>query len=88
MTQMVRSARGKMVDFDLLRIKAQLQSVPPPRHVEERKRAMDAKDGIKTDQQPDLDFLKVATDAVTQSAEAGKEAKSTKPKQASQLQRK
>lgn len=86
MSQIVRSARGVAVDFDLLRIKAQLQSAPAPRHVEERKRAMDAKDGVKTDQQPDLDFLKVATEAATASTEAAKTG--SKARTASQIKRK
>lgn len=90
MSRIIRSARGKLLDLDLYAIKAQLQSVPAPRHVEDRKRAMDAKDGVKTDQLPDLDFLNVATAAAAASAQAAEEPAKPgpKPRTGSQIQRK
>jgi len=43
----VRSARGAMVDFELLAIKAQLANVPVPKPVEERRTAIEERDGTK-----------------------------------------
>jgi hypothetical protein len=42
-----RSARGTFVDFELLAIKAQLASVPVPQPVEERRIAIEERDGGK-----------------------------------------
>lgn len=56
MGQLVRSARGELIDFELLAIKQQLASAPIPKAVEERKQAIDIKDGVKTDVVPDVDF--------------------------------
>ena len=47
MSKMVRSARGEVVDFELLAIKRQLASIPTPKVVEARKQAIDIKDGVK-----------------------------------------
>lgn len=82
-----RSARGELVDFELLAIKSQLAATPVPRHVEERKRAIDAKDGVKTDQLPDLAFMQVASVAAKVAEETPVEPRS-KTKTASQLNRK
>lgn len=82
-----RSTRGDMVDFELLAIKAQLATTPIPTHVEERKRAIDAKDGVKTDQLSNLDFMQVAV-AGAQAAEPEKDSPRTKTKTATQLYRK
>lgn len=49
MGQLIRSARGQMIDFELLAIKQQLASSPAPRAVEERKQAIAIKDGVRTD---------------------------------------
>jgi hypothetical protein len=68
MPKYVRSARGEQVDFELIAIKAQLKATPVPRPVEERKVAIDAKDGVRTDVQPDLDMLAVAQEAAAVSA--------------------
>lgn len=68
MSKLVRSARGEMVDFELLAIKAQLSAKPVPKPVEQRKQAIDERDGVKTDVQPDLDILAVAQAAAAASA--------------------
>lgn len=73
MAKLVRSARGDLVDFELLAIKAQLASTPVPRPVEERKQAIDARDGVKTDVQPDVDILAVAQQAAAVSAGQGRQ---------------
>lgn len=68
MPKLVRSARGEIVDFELLAIKAQLAASPIPKEVEQRKVAIDEKDGVKTDVEPDLDILEVAKAAAAASA--------------------
>lgn len=78
MSQKVRSARGQILDFELLTIKQQLASIPVPKLVQERKDVIEAKPEPKV-QAADSDFLKVATDA----AEVSKHAT-----QANQLHRK
>jgi hypothetical protein len=75
MAKPIRSARGDLVDFELLAIKQQLAKLPAPRAVELRKAAIDAKDGVKTDVLPDLDILAISQDAATQSSTAGKQIK-------------
>jgi hypothetical protein len=75
MSKFVRSARGEVVDFELLAIKAQLASAPIPKKVEERKAAIDAKDGVKTDVEPDLDMLSIAKQAAAASAGRAKQLK-------------
>lgn len=68
MTKLVRSARGEIVDFELLAIKAQLAATPAPRAVEKRKVAIDEKDGVRSNVTPDLDMLAVAQEAAAASA--------------------
>lgn len=70
MPQLIRSARGELIDFELLAIKQQLASAPVPRVVEERKRAINIKDGAKSDIVPDLDFLAIAEEAAAASGQA------------------
>jgi hypothetical protein len=70
MGQLVRSARGELIDFELLAIKQQLASAPVPKAVEQRKQAIDLKDGVKTDVVPDVDFLAVSNEAAIQSGQA------------------
>jgi len=48
MSKKTRSARGDHVDFDLLAIKQQLATKPVPVGVNERRRFIDEKDGIKS----------------------------------------
>ena len=48
MTKKARSARGEIIDFDLLAIKQQLAITPTSVGVNARRRFIDEKDGIKT----------------------------------------
>ena len=48
MAKKARSARGEIVDFDLLAIKQQLATTPVPVGVNARRKFIDEKDGIKT----------------------------------------
>lgn len=78
MSKMIRTARGELVDFELLAIKQQLASMKPPKPVEERKQAIAIKDGAK---QPsvevaDVDFLGMAVESANISSTApGKQLK-------------
>jgi hypothetical protein len=47
MSNIVRSARGDLVDFQLLAIKSQLAAKPTPKQVQDRKIAIEEKEGIK-----------------------------------------
>lgn len=47
MARKARSAMGQIVDFDYLSIKQQLASTPVPVSVNQRRRFIDEKDGIK-----------------------------------------
>lgn len=71
----IRSARGELVDFELLAIKAQLASTPVPKVVEDRKLAIDEKDGVRSDVVQDIDFLSASLDAANASATQGKQLK-------------
>ena len=81
----VRSARGEVVNFELLQIKQQLASAPVPNAVEERRRFIDEKDGVRTKQtieptptlQPTVqaDALALAQEAVETSEKAAKKSK-------------
>lgn len=51
MSKHARSARGEIVDFDLLAIKQQLATTPVPVGVNQRRKFIDEKDGIKTREQ-------------------------------------
>lgn len=73
MSKLVRSARGELVDFELLAIKQQLASAKPPKEVEDRKKAIDIKDGVKSATAPDVDFLALSKDAAAISSAAGKQ---------------
>lgn len=70
MGQLIRSARGELIDFEMLAIKQQLASAPVPKAVEQRKQAIDAKDGVKSDIRPDIDFLAVSKEAAAVSGQA------------------
>lgn len=70
MGQLTRSARGEFVDFEMLAIKQQLASAPVPKAVEQRKQAIDARDGVKSSVTPDLEFLAVSTEAAAESGRA------------------
>lgn len=58
----VRSARGNLVDFDLLAIKQQLATSPVPVSVKNRRKFIDEKDGIKTRQELPAQNLPSALD--------------------------
>ncbi len=47
MSRKARSARGQVVDFDLLAIKAQLAAAPTSVGVNQRRKFIDEKDGIR-----------------------------------------
>jgi hypothetical protein len=47
MSKTTRSARGEVVNFDLLIIKQQLAVTPVPVSVDQRRKFIDEKDGIK-----------------------------------------
>ena len=69
MSKAIRSARGDLVNFELLAIKSQLASVPVPKTVEERKTAIEEREGIKTVDSPAVsELLKVAQEAADTSA--------------------
>jgi hypothetical protein len=48
MSKQARSARGDIVDFDLLAIKQQLATAPIPVGATQRRKFIDEKDGFKT----------------------------------------
>jgi len=75
MPSLIRSARGELIDFELLAIKQQLASAPVPKVVEQRKQAIDEKDGVRTDVVADVDFLAVSKEAANSSATLGKQIK-------------
>ena len=69
MTKGIRSARGELVNFELLAIKSQLASVPVPKPVEERKTAIEEREGTKAVQSEAVsELLKMAQEAATTSA--------------------
>lgn len=73
MSRKTRSARGEVVDFDLLAIKQQLAAKPVPVGVDQRRRFIDEKTGVKAkDAQPTPapvpDALMIAAQAVEESA--------------------
>jgi hypothetical protein len=88
MTRKVRSAKGEVVDFDLLAITRSLATAPATINVEARRKFIDEKEGIKvikgvpltqaelsesTEEVPDA--LKLAFDAVEKSSSASKKLK-------------
>ena len=75
MAKYVRTALGELVDFELLAIKAQLAATPIPKKVEERKAAIDEKDGVRTDILPDDDFFAITKEAAAASSTVGKQLK-------------
>ena len=69
MSRKARSARGEVVDFDLLAIKQQLAATPVPVSVDTRRKFIDEKDGLKSKTAtPIPDALSVAMDAAETSA--------------------
>jgi hypothetical protein len=93
MAKQARSARGQVVDFDLLAIKQQLATQPVPVGVNQRRKFIDEKDGIKHRNQenyivPPADVaqsssplpsaLAVAAEAAATSAKAAEKPKAKK----------
>jgi len=70
MGQLIRSARGELIDFELLAIKQQLASAPKPKAVEQRQAAIDLKDGVKSDLVPEVDFMAISAEAAAESGQA------------------
>lgn len=73
MSKSTRSARGQIVDFDLLSIKQQLATAPVPVGVNERRRFIDEKDGIRTKQvqEPEISSaLLIAQEGIAESEAA------------------
>jgi hypothetical protein len=69
----VRSARGEVVNFELIAIKQQLAAAPVPVSVDERRRFIDEKDGVRTKQPVEnVDALAVGLAAANTSASAKK----------------
>jgi hypothetical protein len=75
MANLIRSARGELINFELLAIKQQLASAPVPKVVEQRKQAIDEKDGVKTSVVDDIDFFAVSVEAARESAKTTKATK-------------
>lgn len=76
MSRKARSARGDLVDFDLLAIKQQLATNPVPVSVNERRKFIDAKDGLKAKSAtPIPSALSMASEAAQVSAQAAKSKK-------------
>jgi len=71
MSRKTRSARGEVVDFDLIAIKQQLAMAPTPVSVNQRRRFIDEKDGVKSKQAPLPSALDVAASAAEESANKG-----------------
>lgn len=71
MSTAIRSARGDFVNFELLAIKSQLAAVPVPKQVEERRAAIEERDGGKVTESPAVsELLKVAEEAAASSTKA------------------
>lgn len=71
MSNAIRSARGDYVDFELIAIKSQLAAKPVPKSVEERRTAIEEREGAKPTVPPAVsELLSIAADAAAQSAKA------------------
>ncbi len=74
MSRKVRSARGDIVDFDMLAIKQQLASIPAPTGVTQRRKFIDDKDGLRqktVKQQPvEVSALDVSLESASISAKS------------------
>lgn len=92
MGKLYRSARGEMVDFDLLAIKQQLASMPVPSAVDERKRAVAIKNGAKPEASQDTAaFFAAGMEAAAVSQQAATTASPSndvKPDRGSQINNK
>ena len=68
MSKFARSARGEIVDFDLLAIKQQLALTPVPVSVDDRRKFIDERDGLKTKQTQPVAEAAPAVEAAIPSA--------------------
>lgn len=69
MPKFVRSARGEVIDFNLLSIKAQIAAAPVPQQVKQRQEAIVAKDTGRQPISADAeDFLSISSAAAADSA--------------------
>lgn len=75
MPNIVRSARGEVVDFELLAIKAQLAQQAAPPAVEKRSAAIAAKVAGKTvvSESDDADEMLAVSQAAAQTSQRGKQ---------------
>lgn len=64
----VRSARGDIVNFELLAIKEQLAAVPVPKKVDERRLAIEEREGVKTTQPAAVNELLALAQQTVQTA--------------------
>lgn len=70
MPKYVRSAKGELVDFELLAIKAQLAAIPVPKAVADRKVQIDLRDGVKQGAENPLISELLGPDAIDTSSRA------------------
>lgn len=64
MSKTIRSARGSHVDFELLAIKSQLAAKPVPKPVEERRAAIEEREGGTPEVPPAVsELLSIAAEA-------------------------
>jgi hypothetical protein len=68
----IRSARGDFVDFELLAIKSQLAAKPAPKPVQQRREAIEEREGTKVPNAAVNELLRVAADAAAISKAAPK----------------
>lgn len=69
----IRTARGDLVDFELLAIKAQLAAKPTPKPVAERRVAIEEREGTKVAPSPAVsELLALSSEAAATSAQAPK----------------
>jgi hypothetical protein len=75
MSRKARSARGEIVDFDMLAIKQQMSAIPVPVSVNQRRKFVDDRDGFKVktvkQQSSDVSALQVAVESANISASSG-----------------
>lgn len=76
----VRSARGKIVDFELMRMKEEIKSKPTPKNVEERERFIAEKGKARRTRRPKLKKTEVPETAVAVEEEKKAPAKKARTK--------
>lgn len=72
MALVTRSARGEIINFELIAIKQQLASTPTPVEVDNRRRFIDEKDGIRTKKVQKTDALSLGIEGSAVSSAAVK----------------